>query len=934
MSRLLLLPIGADVPEFLAELLARDFDPSAWPDLAVVFPHERPRLYLNRHLGERLKRPFFPPAYYSMDRFMLELARTDGATDTLDSLDAQALMLELLSAETEGDLGRVGHNPHLCFFWSRRLLDAIDELDAECVPDAAVRHITLEGPEVSRAAEAILSSLGRLRESFHAAVQETGRLTRGLAYAAAARSAGGHPGEALYAVLPPGLTRAEAAVIRRLERLDTVTFLTVGEVPERVRGVLTAPEPVPPTPAPEEIPAPAGDRLRLHAGFDAHSELLGLRHALSELTEEQLDRAVIVLPKTESLIPLLEEVLTALPPKYNISLGYPFVRTPVYALVRTVFALQKSARDGGHASRDYVNLLFHPYIKNLGDGIPPDACRALVHAVEERVLEAGSLHLSLQILEDDAGLFTDVSAQAGGVAPDDLRRALREIHRVFIHAFDALRTLGDLSRALLAAMRYLVAHCPAVQYPFSGEFFGTLAGFLDQLAGSRLAAHAPADRRSLFDFFAALAAQQRIPFRGQPLEGLQILGLLETRTLRFDRVFVLDVNEGTLPSVHTADPLLPLAVRQVLGLPGPKEHEAVTRHHLDHLMAGAAESHLFYVSAEEEAPSRFIARMVWEREQAECRLDCVPVRSVELRLEPPRPSAIAVPKDEAVLERLRRLRYSATALDAYLACPLRFYCQYVLGLRERDTLEDAVEGRSVGLVLHAAMERILQPRLGKVLDARAGEALQGGVVAAVDHAFQSRGWEKRGERFLVHQLLADRIRGFLEREAAEGWTPRQLEFELTARLAGLEFYGRIDRLDERPGSAGPCSRILDYKSGQAKAFLGKTRTRKVLEPFRSREELRQARAGSLQMPLYAWLAHEARGLDYDRMIVATVSLRYDEPATLFYNLEDPGRFMREVAVPTLEHLLAEILDPAIPFVADDSSSAVCRHCAFDSFCRR
>ena len=930
MSRTLQLPIGADVPGFLADLLVREVDPSGWPGLAVVFPHERPRLYLNRRLAAHVGRAFFPPAYFSMDRFMLELAGAEGTAETLDALDAQALMLELLSAETEGDIGRIARNPHLCFFWSRRLLDAIDELDTECVPDAAVRHIALEAPEISRAAEAILASLGRLRESFHAAVRETGRLTRGLAYAVAARSAGGHPGKELFLVLPPGLTRAEAAVVRRLERRESVTFLVVGEVPDRARDVLTRPERVP---DPAGSPARGPDWFHLHAGFDAHSELLGLRHALSALPEEQLNQAVIVLPRSESLIPLLEEVLTALPPKYNISLGYPFVRTPVYALVRTVFALQKSTRDGTVAARDYVNLLFHPYIKNLGDGIPPDACRALVHAVEERVLERGALRLSLDTIEADDRLFADVGAQAGA-DPGALRRALGEIHRVFVRAFDGVRTLGDLSQILRAAMRYLVAHCPAVQYPFSGEFFGALAGFLDGLAGSRLAAHAPADRRSLFDFFAALAGQQRIPFRGQPLEGLQVLGLLETRTLRFERVFVLDVNEGTLPSVQAADPLLPLAVRQALGLPGPREHEAVTRHHLEHLMAGAAESHLFHVSAEEESPSRFIARMVWEREQQARRLDCVPVKSVELRLDPPRPAAVAIPKDEAVLDRLRLLRYSATALDAYLACPLRFYCQYVLGLRERETIEDAVEGRSVGLVLHEAMEFLLQPRLGRALDARAVEALQGGVVAAVDHAFQAHGWENRGERFLVHQLLADRIRGFLAREAEEGWTPRQLEFELKGRLSGLEFSGRIDRLDERPAPDGPGSRILDYKSGQAKAFLGKIRTVKIREPLRSREELRQARAGSLQMPLYAWLAHEVLGLDYDRMTVATVSFRYEKPVGLFYNLEDRGRFMGEVAVPTLECLLAEILDPAVPFTADDSSSPLCQHCSFGSFCRR
>ena len=339
--------------------------------------------------------------------------------------------------------------------------------------------------------------------------------------------------------------------------------------------------------------------------------------------------------------------------------------------------------------------------------------------------------------------------------------------------------------------------------PFAEHFLEALADIRSSLLTDR-------SFEGTAGYFALLRrylASREVPFDGTPLHGLQVLGALETRGLRFDRVFVLDANEGRLPAVSRDDPLLPQPVRRALGLPTTRERELAARHHFDELVGGCRELHLFSVDDGTAEPSRFVERLLWERQREAGILDGASLAShVHYRtsLASTVPSPVA--KTPEVAARLSTLAFSASGLDAYLACPLRFYYSRVLGLRERDEVTGEVDRLEIGTVAHEAISAFLAPFEGAA--AIDPDALDPGAMDAIALA-----------RFRAHfgdpssgalRVVAAQVRARL-REMVSGWL-RPLAAR--TRLAG----GRtraVPRGDVgRPAPGGP------HRRGDAPRWAG------------------------------------------------------------------------------------------------------------------
>jgi len=922
MSRCLLFPLGSDIPARLAGLLLEEITDGDFSRLAVVFPNDRPQYYLNRRLARALGRAFLPPAFFSMDRFMQKLS---GGAELMEPLDETALMLNILPSAEGKALSILRKDPALAYYWAGTLTAAVEELDLELVADDALREVRLASEETSRIARDLLACLSDLRKRFHGGVEAAGKITRGRAYARAARvarTADLSEYDALWIVLPPGVTKAEGRVFEELALRDNVTFLAEGEAPPKLA-----------LPTPNTMEGAAREpEIRLYSGFDAHSEILGLKNALA--ADPDPGRAVIVLAKPESLIPLLEHVLSTLDTPYNVSLGYPFVRTPVFALLSALFKLQRSAEEGRYYSRDYLALLFHPYMKNLKDGIESEARRMLAHALEEKLIQGHLAWVYLDELEKDAAFFDRIgSSMAESVPGATLAAALIGLHDSFIRPMERAATLAEMSAALSGGLRRLLVHSSAAAYPFSAEYFGAALDFLDGLARSELGAMTAPKGVSLCDLVETLAGGERVPFKGIPLEGLQVLGLLETRTLAFDRVYILDVNEEVLPHGRVEDPLLPQEVRAYLGLPGPKEKEALQDHHFRRLLAASSASHVFFIQSEEAAPSRFIARHIWEREKAAGAVGVCPSIALNVKLELMESPAPRVEKTPAVMAALEALSWSASSLDQYLNCPMQFYFNRVLGLKERERIDEDVDPTGVGTLLHGALESLYRPMLNRRLGPEDYERLKARVPQVLDAAFAAAGWEMRGERYLIHRLMESRLRRFLDQDAERGaFQPLHLELGLDGVLGGRRIRGKLDRVDAVADGVDGAWRILDYKSGTIRKFMGKRAAANLAKVPETRAEMIKV-VESVQMPVYAWLAAEKLGFSYAAMQVRICSLKEsDKTEVLFPDGGYGESLMTGIALPCVLNLLKEILNPAVPFEVDRADARTCAYCAFGALC--
>ena len=189
------------------------------------------------------------------------------------------------------------------------------------------------------------------------------------------------------------------------------------------------------------------------------------------------------------------------------------------------------------------------------------------------------------------------------------------------------------------------------------------------------------ERNSYFHFLKRYVAQCFTPFGGTPLRGVQVLGFLETRNLRFDRTFIVDANEDVIPDTRKEESLLPLKVRQILGMPTYEERDMLSAYYFHTLVRGSRQVHIFFVENGRKEKSRFVEQLLWEKQKKDGNESASRyVESLGYRLSLENSLPPAIPKTPAVADFLKSRTYDATSLDVYLRCPLQFYYRYVLNL--------------------------------------------------------------------------------------------------------------------------------------------------------------------------------------------------------------------------------------------------------------
>lgn len=322
-----------------------------------------------------------------------------------------------------------------------------------------------------------------------------------------------------------------------------------------------------------------------------------------------------------------------------------------------------------------------------------------------------------------------------------------------------------------------------------------------------------------------------VSFEGDPLEGLQIMGILESRVLDFDTVIVTSVNEGKFPSGKAQQSFIPYDVKRELGLPTYKEKDAIYSFHFYHLLLRAKQVYLIYNSQAEGIDagekSRFLAQLEMEKQPAH-RLTNVTYSAYlpDKAYEP-----ISIAKSDELMEQLKEIAtvkgFSPSALTAYLRNPLQFYVQQVLRIREVEEVEESVALNTLGTIIHNALENLYQPYVGKVLDIGMIRAIQHVADEEVQKQFEeiyNSDKEKMGKNLLAFEVAKRNVYHFLREELKGLEQGDQVELlALETRLEHvledsrlpypIKLFGFVDRIESRNGKI----RVIDYKTGKVEA---------------------------------------------------------------------------------------------------------------------
>lgn len=901
--------------------------------VTVVFPSRRAAVFFRKALQEVLPVPVFAPRTLTLNDFVFEKIGLQPADQVRLLFALYQVYQQLLPTRDEGFASFSSWGSNLLRDFAEvdnYLLDA-DEVFHFLNQEKAIELWQPDRGELSEFEQEYLNfyrSLGNLYHGFREKLLAQGKVYPALAARLLTEKWTNHPPqpeeEQIWFCGFNALNTAEITLIKQLMRenkaqirWDSDRFYLDHDQHEAglfLRRMLEDSQLAGNHVPPNRFSRPKHIQLLQAAGQLAQVKAASEQLSAWQKEDPDLINTVLVLADESLLVPMLN----SLPPnlQLNVTMGYPAKLGQANTLVALLLRLMqnRSIDNQGpvYYHRDLLPLLALPLLRT-----------EVFSDFNKTMIESGRVRIPYALLRETLTDWPELAVLLGDAALTPLQFPAL--------AIPLLEKLADKKGN------------DFLQQQISLQLVTLLRRMGALLQEEDLAL----DWKLLRQLWHQLCSSETLDFLGEPLEGLQLMGLLETRALDFKRVLVVGVNEGSLPGKATQQSFITSTLRFNFQLPGPREKEAVFAYHFYRLLQGAEDIVLTCNGVQDDfgggEPSRYIQQLRFELGQLpQIRLSeksVSPAFRADRLLSPTISVAKTPDLQEKVEKRLARA-ISPSAMSQYIECKIKFYFAQLEGLQEEDEISEQLDFRSIGSVLHRTLELLYAPYLNQSLQSSHIDAMKLALPDCFEQALKESmpyAPTDQGLNLLIREVCRDYLIRFLQQEketlTALAQTGQSLEvkaselelrhdFELNGLKVGIR--GIADRVDSVQGLI----QITDYKTG---IFKDKEiRLDNIETDLRNPEKIK-----ALQLLTYAWLYWKnnpettaiTSGIwSFRSMKDGLKTTTIQEEALLdIQKLNEHGLF--------LEKLLSEILDPDTIF-DQTTDEKLCEKCNFRQICQR
>ncbi len=902
----------------------------------VVFPGKRPAHFLRKVLAGKEKSAFIPPKIFSMDEFIdyVYEKAPGNINKKMETLDAVAMLYRIHTQSTIPLGGDSFLSPDFFFPLGFKLYHDLEELYIEGANPRAVKAIdNLAEENIPRQSLEKLQALSHFYKEFYQQVEKNNCSTRSSRYAAVAKEEGVFKNLGSNKIIMAGffaLSKSEQDIFKKLMNIDEgVLIFQQGPGLRETLDKLRLPF--------ESQPVSNGPELYFYKSSDTHGQVYGLSGVFKKklaAKEFSAQETVIVVPSADTIFPLYNHTLNLFSDNYNISLGYPLRRTPLFAFLNNLMQLISSMDKNRLFVPDYLSFILHPYTKNIRLNKRADITRMLFHAIEN-VLggNTGKKLLHVREIETDPKIAAYINEQLINTEPgltlDSLQRHLKTIHQNTIGKMNNFENVGDFAEKTSQVLTYIYENSTAPLHPFFYPYLEAFINNLDAISVSLMKDVSFGAVESYFSLFKNYITTCRVPFKGTPVKGLQVLGPLETRGLKFEKVVFLDANEGVLPDSKREDSLLPVKARRALGLSTYAEREKMSAYYFNALVKGAKEVHFFYIENSRKEKSRFVEKLCWEKQKKENkRVFAEYIKSIQYSVRLNKTLPLPIEKTSSIVNFLKTFTFSASSLNTYLKCPLQFYYQYVLGIKNKQNTNNMLE---IGSFIHDALYSYFKDRVGRVLSENDLNAKE--MERIVLELFERKyGDNLQCDTYLLRRQINRHLGDFIKNYQIPLVKERLIEIvDLECTLKFTEnsycFKAKLDRVEKRDGRVV----IIDYKSSSNSNRV-KINFNKL--DITERDSWPEA-IGSLQLPVYLLTyagvkKEKPENIDCMFLLLGRMVLDEKIEAPLFANRDDIKE-KYESLQKVIWGLLREITNPACVFTPT-KLKYMCAGCDFNCIC--
>ncbi|MFA6334400.1 MAG: PD-(D/E)XK nuclease family protein [Bacteroidales bacterium] len=629
--------------------------------------------------------------------------------------------------------------------------------------------------------------------------------------------------------------------------------------------------------------------LDFSAGQSREIEVIGIPSAvgearmISKIVKEVgggLETAV-VLPDESLLMPVLysipEEVESV-----NVTMGYPLRYGSIVSLMQSIMELQK----GPFYYRRVVPVLKHHYIK--------------------------------MVVKNEADLLLKRITDGNMVYIDEIEFSGHPLLKMIF------RHTSDISSYLLEILEYLnnAVELTKIEKEFI-YFFYTAVSRLGDLK-------IPINVDTYYKLLMQVVNSTSIPFKGEPLAGLQIMGVLETRALDFDNVVICSMNDGVFPSKSPANSFIPYNLRKGFAMPDYEFKDGVAAYHFYRLICRAKKVFLLYDTRSDGMQtgemSRFIHQLKYHYQ--------LPLKEsiATFKVTSHKREAIVIEKSQEIVKTIAGLflkggssALSASSINTYIDCPLKFYFQFIKGVTEEERVSEGVEADTFGSIFHNSMELLYKDFKGYTVNrdmlSRLADDTEKIEKATKDAFYKVLNIsEIKGHNLLIQKLIIRYVQQTIFYDKAK--TPfeyisseQRYYYDFTldnGMVVGIK--GFIDRIDRREGVL----RIVDYKTGSGGLSFA------ALENLFDTTQKKRNKI-AFQMILYALMLQKD-----ENVIISPYLLRElfrETNLEMIIDKEILDQFAK-----LLNDTLLNIFDPSTPFIQTNDQKR-CQYCPYTVICR-
>lgn len=646
------------------------------------------------------------------------------------------------------------------------------------------------------------------------------------------------------------------------------------------------------------------------------------------LTSDKAINTAIVLPDENALFPTLYSIPESIE-KVNVTMGHNLANTPISGFIDSVFDLHKSThknlQNNAFYHKNIISLLSHRYTISI---------------VGEKA----------ETLKREIIKYNKIFVPAGDLG----------VHPFLKHIFTPIANWHDMSEYLKTILINIQTHitnntekepdlAPThfsdIENEFIIEYYKTINKLFEVLKGSKV----EMTIETYLKLLKKLVSNINIPFSGEPLAGLQIMGMLETRALDFENLIIMSMNEGIFPQKKAANSFIPYNLRKGFELPTYEHQDSIFAYHFYRMINRAKNIYLLYDTRTEGLQTGEVSRYYNQIKYLYPGFFDITEKLAVYRISVNHSPAISIKKTAHVLERLRTFEsggsksLSASAINTYINCPLQFYLSHVEGLDEADEVSETIEASTFGTIFHAVMESLYHPLEGKMITADLLRRIMKDeklLTSTIEKSFAENYFNTERVRHLTGQ-------NFLTGEVIRKYTKQTLSFDIKSTPftyvrseekimmdytlpsgKSVSLKGFIDRIDR----IGDNIRIIDYKTGKGELLY------KSMEDLFDKE-LKNRPKAIMQVFMYAHLYLYKHPDDNIRPCIyylrSLFDYRFDpvikykesstaEPISDFSDYRANFRLLFDTCID-------EIFNPNIPF-NQSITGEPCQWCQFADIC--